>query len=129
MAQAHKPGIAETEQLLPLAREKFVSLTEQLFGGYAKIDAALAHTFRLAGEMVETADEIGLEPQIGQALFADLTRCADSIVLSRQQFLKVHRRAHKIRQSTTVGWEGCPFFFDGEPPVTATAPTPLRSVA
>lgn len=113
---------------LPLNTDKFHALTRQVFSTYTKLDAALAHTLRLSGDMVETAGEIGLEADVGQALFNELTKCVDTIVLSRQQFLKAHRRAHVIRKRTTVGWEGCPFGFDGEPAVAHSAPA-LRSVA
>lgn len=114
-----------SEQPLPVTHERFISLSDQILGTYNRIDKALAHTLRLSSELVETADEMGLEPQVGQALFADLTNCVGSMVLSRQQFLKVHRRAHSIRKNTTVAWEGCPFAFDGEP---ATIPV-LKAVA
>ncbi|WIW90463.1 hypothetical protein K3M67_20840 (plasmid) [Sphingobium sp. V4] len=115
------------ESVLPLDRDRFLTLTESVFGTYTHIDAAMAHTLRLAGDMVETAGEIGLEPNVSQSLFDDLKNCIGTLLLSRQQFLKVHRRAHSIRQRTTVAWEGCPYTIDGEP-ATSAAPVQLKAV-
>ncbi|NWK94349.1 hypothetical protein DM806_01340 [Sphingobium lactosutens] len=116
------------ETILPLDRDRFLTLTESVFGTYTHIDAAMAHTLRLAGDMVETAGEIGLEPNVSQSLFNDLTSCLGTMLLSRQQFLKVHRRAHAIRKRTTVAWEGCPYTIDSEP-ATSSVPVQLKVVA
>lgn len=114
-----------SQPLLPLSDERFQSITNQIFGTYANIDTALAHTLRLSGDLVETAQEIGLEPNVSQALFADVSVCLGTMLQTRKEFLKVHRRAHSIRSRTTKAWEGCPFSLDEEP----VAPPVLRAVS
>lgn len=113
---------------MPVTHERFLHLTAQISGGYSKLDTALAHTLRMAGDMVETAEQMGLSPQVGQALFTDLARCTDAIIQSRSQFLKAHRRAHKIRRSTTVAWEGCPIFSELDQADAESSPVGLHVV-
>lgn len=102
------PKTMTKDEALPLSREKFLDLTNQMFGAYRHIDTALAHTLRMTSDMVETAGDIGLQPESGQLLFDDLSACLTRMVETRRQLLSAHRRAHVIRKRTTQAWEGCP---------------------
>jgi|DeeseametaMP0747_FD_contig_21_552966_length_684_multi_5_in_0_out_0_1 hypothetical protein len=106
---------SSSDRKIELSREDFHALTGQLFGAYHKLDDALAHTLQMAGEMVRTASQSGLQPESGQLLFDDITSCLDTMVASRKQLVKAHRRAHVIRMRTTQAFEGCPPPYAAEP--------------
>ncbi|HEX7857680.1 MAG TPA: hypothetical protein VF503_28725 [Sphingobium sp.] len=111
---------------LQLDECRFLQLTQDLKKAYEQIDGALAQTLRLNADMVDTAQEIGLEPEIGQKLFLDLTDCIGTMVDTRQKMVAVHTRATAIRMRTSQAAraDGC------WPPIGASEEAPtLRSVA
>ena len=59
--------------------------------------------------MIDTAQEIGLEPEQGQKLFAELTESVGTMITSRQQMVAAHTRATAIRMRTNQAArsEGC----------------------
>jgi len=86
---------------LRLSDQKFHQLTGQLRQAYQKLDGTLMDTLLLNAAMIETAQEIGLEPQVGQKLFADFTDCVTTMMESRQKLVAAHTRATAIRMRTT----------------------------
>jgi hypothetical protein len=112
---------------LQLTDARFVALTGQVKVVYERIDGALVEALRLNAEMIETAQEIGLEPEVGQKLFLELNECVGTMIISRQQMVAVHSRATGIRMRTSqaVRADGCwpwPSGIDSE----KAAPTNLR---
>lgn len=95
-------------QKIEMDREDFHRLTGRLFGAYQKLDDTLAHALDMASDMVRTASRSGLQPETGQLLFNDVAQVVDTIVASRKQLVKTHRRAHVIRMRSTQAFEGCP---------------------
>lgn len=85
---------------LHLSEERFTSLTAQVKQVYERIDGALVQTLKLNAEMIETAQEIGLEPEIGQKLFAEITDCVGTMMTSREKMVAAHTRATGIRMRT-----------------------------
>jgi hypothetical protein len=83
-----------------LSDGRFTSLTSQLKQVYERIDGALVETLRLNAEMIETCQEMGLEPEVGQRLFVELNDCVGTIVESRQKMVVAHTRATGIRMRT-----------------------------
>lgn len=69
---------------LKLSDARFLQLTAQVRQVYERIDGALAQALRLNADMIETAQEIGLEPEVGQKLFVDLTECVGTMMQSRE---------------------------------------------
>jgi hypothetical protein len=55
---------------LHLTDVRFVALTGQVKTVYERIDGAMVEALRLNANMIETAQEMGLEPEVGQKLFA-----------------------------------------------------------
>lgn len=85
---------------LHLSEQRFTSLTAQVKQVYERIDGALVHTLKLNAEMIETAQEIGLEPEIGQKLFSDFNECVGTMMASREKMVVAHTRATGIRMRT-----------------------------
>jgi hypothetical protein len=85
---------------------QFVSLTTQVKEVYERIDGALVETLRLNAEMIRTAQQIGLEPEVGQRLFSELSACVDTMMTSRQQMVAAHTRATAIRMRTNQAARG-----------------------
>jgi hypothetical protein len=83
-----------------LSDRRFTSVTTHLRQVYERIDGALVETLRLHAEMIETCQEMGLEPEVGQRLFAELNECVGTIVESRQKMVAAHTRATGIRMRT-----------------------------
>jgi hypothetical protein len=106
--QTHEAPFSSTKDPIHLSREDFLALTGKLNGAYRHLDAALAHTLEMAGDMVRVASKNGLQPETGQLLFDDLTSCLGTMVQTRSQLVKAHRRAHVIRGRSTQAMEGCP---------------------
>jgi hypothetical protein len=86
---------------LSLSDRKFHQLTGQLRDAYAKLDGTLIDTLLLSAAMIETAQEIGLEPEVGQKLFADFNDCVGTLMDGRQKMVAAHTRATAIRMRTT----------------------------
>lgn len=94
---------------MQLTDRRFLSLTSQVKQVYDRIDGALVEALRLNIEMIETAQEIGLEPEIGQKLFAELDDCVGTMMESRQKMVAAHTRATGIRMRTNQATraDGC----------------------
>lgn len=126
MSKTMRASRAAAAQKLHLTDTRFEELTAQLRGVYETLDSALVRSLRLHADMVETAQEIGLEPEEGQKLFVECTSCTGAIVDSRKRMVDVHTRATIIRMRTNQaerGW-GCWDGMTQEEPVKQ-----LRSVA
>ncbi|MCH4150611.1 MAG: hypothetical protein LKF30_01470 [Sphingobium sp.] len=112
---------------LKLSDARFLQLTAQVRQVYERIDGALAQALRLNADMIETAQEIGLEPEVGQKLFVDLTECVGTMMQSREKMVAAHTRSTGIRMRTSQAAraDGCwPGGITNEPVVTH-----LRTVA
>jgi len=112
---------------LKLSDQRFLQLTTQVKQVYDRIDGALAQTLRLNADMIETAQEIGLEPEVGQKLFVDLNECVGTMMVSREKMVAAHTRATGIRMRTdqAVRADGCWPWLSGsaeEPTVTRLRP-------
>lgn len=86
---------------LRLTDQRFHQLTGQLRDAYAKLDGTLIDTLLLNAAMIETAQEIGLEPEVGQKLFADFNDCLVTLMDGRQKMVSAHTRATAIRMRTS----------------------------
>jgi hypothetical protein len=91
---------------LQLSDNRFLSLTAQVKQVYDHIDSALIEALQLNVEMIRTAQEIGLEPEVGQKLFAELDECVGTIMDSRQKMVVAHTRATGIRMRTNQATRG-----------------------
>ena len=114
---------------LHLSSDRFVALTSQVKSVYDRIDGAMVEALRLNADMIETAQEIGLEPEVGQKLFAELNTCVGTMMTSREQMVSAHTRATGIRMRTTQAEraDGCyPWPGGGIDTVEKAAPTHLR---
>lgn len=83
-----------------LGRENFLRLTRQMNNTYVKLDETLAHTLRMTADMIDTAQQIGLEPERGQKLFKRLAKCSDSMMATRDDVIAAHLEATRIRMRT-----------------------------
>lgn len=83
-----------------LSELRFTSLTTQIRQVYERIDSALVQALKLNADMIETAQEIGLEPEVGQKLFAELGECVGTMMASREKMVAAHTRATGIRMRT-----------------------------
>lgn len=117
---------AESE--MHLSDQRFQQLTGQVKQVYDKIDGALIDTLLLNAAMIETAQEIGLEPEVGQKLFADFNDCLTTMMDSRQKMVTAHTRATGIRMRTNqaVRGEGCWPWPGGGGGIEQEAPVQLR---
>jgi hypothetical protein len=108
MPMENRKHRAETAEL-HLGHERFVELNSALRESYSRLDSALAHSLRMAAAMIETAQEIGLEPEKGQKLFRKLQAFSGNVMSSRDDLISVHLEATKIRMRTdqAVVAEGC----------------------
>lgn len=86
---------------MQLSEERFASLTGQLRQVYDRIDGVLVETMKLSIGMIETAQEIGLEPEVGQKLFDEFNDCVGTMMASRQKMVAAHTRATGIRMRTS----------------------------
>jgi hypothetical protein len=99
---------AENSELY-LGHERFVELNGALQETYERLDGTLAHSLRMMAAMVETAHEIGLEPERAQKLFKKLQDFSGNVMSSREDLISVHLEATRIRMRTdqAVVSEGC----------------------
>lgn len=110
---------------LYLGHERFLELNGQLRETYARLDDTLALSLRMMASMIDTAQEIGLEPERGQKLFRKLQTFSGNVMSSREDLISVHLEATRIRMRTdqAVVSEGCypykPYGLDDEEPTTA----------
>lgn len=100
MSHENRTARAATSKLR-LSEQRFHSLTSQVRQVYERIDGALVQTLKLNADMIETAQEIGLEPEIGQKLFAELGECFGTMIASRERMVAAHTRATAIRMRTS----------------------------
>lgn len=108
MSHENRAKRAAQTQLV-LSERRFRELTSQVKGVYNGIDEALVRALRLQIDMIETAQEIGLEPEIGQKLFDELNGCIGGMVNTRDKMVSAHTRATAIRMRTSQAArsEGC----------------------
>jgi hypothetical protein len=99
---------ADTAELY-LGHERFLELNGALQETYERLDGTLAHSLRMMAAMVETAQEIGLEPERGQKLFRKLQNFSGNVMSSRDDLISVHLEATRIRMRTdqAVVADGC----------------------
>lgn len=114
---------------LYLDDKTYGDLTQKVKEAYDRIDGALAHTLRLNADMIETAQQIGLEPELGQKLFVDFNDCIDTMMTSRQKMVAAHTRATGIRMKTNQAETGAGCWSYMRTQSSETMATPLRSVA
>lgn len=127
---------AESSELY-LGHERFLELNGQLRETYARLDDTLAHSLRMMASMIETAQEIGLEPEKGQKLFRKLQTFSGNVMASREDLISVHLEATRIRMRTdqAVVAEGCYPYYpykidDGQSEAADRSAEPtLRAVA
>lgn len=115
---------------LHLSDARFAALTTQVKQVYDRLDGALIEALRLNADMIVTAQEIGLEPEIGQKLFSELNDCVGTMMTSRQQMVRAHTRATGIRMRTNqaIRGDGCwPWPSEGIETEAVTAPIHLRA--
>ncbi len=87
--------------------------------------------------MIDTAQEIGLEPERGQKLFKKLQNFSGNVMSSREELISVHLEATRIRMRTdqAVVADGCYPYYpykidDGQAEASnRTAEQKLRAVA
>lgn len=122
---------------LHLGHERFVELNGALRETYERLDGALAHSLRMMASMIDTANEIGLEPERGQKLFRKLQTFSGNVMASREDLISVHLEATRIRMRTdqAVVADGCYPYYpykidDGQAEAADHAESPtLRAVA
>lgn len=85
---------------LHLSNERFIALTTQVQSVYERLDGAMVEALRLNANMIETAQEIGLEPEVGQKLFGEFTECVGAMMVSREKMVAAHTRSTGIRMRT-----------------------------
>lgn len=107
----------------------FRDLTMKVREAYDRIDGALVHTLRLNADMIETARDIGLEPEVGQKLFLDFNDCIDTMMVSRQKMVTAHTRATGIRMRTNQAETGVGCWPGISTDTAAERKPALRSVA
>ena len=102
---------------LYLGRKRFLELNSQLQETYAHLDSAISQALRMTASMVDTAHEIGLEPEKAQKLLRKLGAFNNNVLDSRDELISAHLEATKIRMRTdqAVTSEGCfPSPFEGQ---------------
>lgn len=122
---------------LYLGHERFTELNGALRETYERLDGTLAHSLRMMAAMIDTANEIGLEPERGQKLFRKLQAFSGNVMSSREDLIAVHLEATRIRMRTdqAVVADGCypyyPYKIDDGQAEAAdkTAEPTLRAVA
>ena len=99
---------AETSELY-LGHQRFLELNGALQETYERLDGTLAHSLRMMAAMIDTAQEIGLEPERGQKLFKKLQDFSGNVMSSREDLISVHLEATRIRMRTdqAVVGAGC----------------------
>ena len=92
-----------------LGRERYLELTGQLRETYEKLDGTLSHALRMTAAMIDTCQEMGLEPEKGQKLFIGLSKFSEGIIANREELISAHLEATKIRMRTdqAVTNDGC----------------------
>jgi hypothetical protein len=98
-----------TKSELYLGHDRFVELNGALRETYERLDGTLAHSLRMMAAMIDTAQEIGLEPERGQKLFRKLQQFSGNVMSSREDLISVHLEATRIRMRTdqAVVADGC----------------------
>lgn len=110
---------------LYLGHERFLEINGALRETYERLDSTLAHSLRMMAAMIDTAHEIGLEPERGQKLFRKLQTFSGNVMSSREDLISVHLEATRIRMRTdqAVVSEGCypykPYGMDEDQPMAA----------
>ena len=120
-----------------LGHERFLELNGALRETYQRLDGTLAHSLRMMAAMIDTAQEIGLEPERGQKLFKKLQNFSGNVMSSRDDLISVHLEATRIRMRTdqAVVADGCypykPYALDADQPVAVAQSDEhkLRAVA
>jgi hypothetical protein len=99
---------AETNEL-HLGHQRFVELNGALRETYERLDGTLSQSLRMMAAMIDTAQEIGLEPERGQKLFRKLQTFSGNVMSSREDLIAVHLEATRIRMRTdqAVVADGC----------------------
>jgi hypothetical protein len=99
---------AETSEL-HLGHQRFVELNGALRETYERLDGTLSQSLRMMAAMIDTAQEIGLEPERGQKLFRKLQTFSGNVMSSREDLIAVHLEATRIRMRTdqAVVADGC----------------------
>ncbi len=94
---------------LYLGHERFLELNGALRETYERLDGTLSHSLRMMAAMIDTAQEIGLEPERGQKLFRKLQTFSGNVMSSREDLISVHLEATRIRMRTdqAVVADGC----------------------
>ena len=94
---------------LYLGHQRFLELNGALQETYERLDGTLAHSLRMMAAMIDTAQEIGLEPERGQKLFKKLQNFSGNVMSSREELISVHLEATRIRMRTdqAVVADGC----------------------
>lgn len=94
---------------LYLGHERFLEINGALRETYERLDSTLAHSLRMMAAMIDTAHEIGLEPERGQKLFRKLQTFSGNVMSSREDLISVHLEATRIRMRTdqAVVSDGC----------------------
>lgn len=103
-------AVRATNSTLILGRQRFLKLSGEMSEAYLKLDKALTHTLRLTADMIETAYEIGLEPDKGHKLFDGLANCANGMMSTRKDLIAAHLESTRIRMRTDQAEtaDGCP---------------------
>ena len=86
-----------TERRMPLTKDAAQAVVVDLNKAYAQIDDVLAHTLRASANMIDVGRSMGLDPLSGQQIYADLGRCANSILEGRESLVAAHNKAHRFR--------------------------------
>ena len=94
---------------LHLGHKRFLELNGALRETYERLDGTLSHSLRMMAAMIDTAQEIGLEPERGQKLFRKLQAFSGNVMSSRDDLISVHLEATRIRMRTdqAVVADGC----------------------
>ncbi len=136
MPELNRKERAERSEL-HLGHQRFLELNGALQETYERLDGTLAHSLRMMAAMIDTAQEIGLEPERGQKLFKKLQNFSGNVMSSREELISVHLEATRIRMRTdqAVVADGCypykPYGLDADQPVAVAQPDEhkLRAVA
>ena len=101
----------ENERPMPLTKDAAQAVVIDLNKAYAQIDDVLAHTLRASANMIDVGRSMGLDPLSGQQIYADLGRCANAMLESRESLVAAHKKAHRFRKLSEMADEdmfGCP---------------------
>ena len=86
--------------------EQFHRLTDKIKGTYSRLDQTRCDALRLEAELLEVAEEIGLEPKLTQEIITRSSICLETMRDTRKNLVAVHNFTTGIRMQTNQAERG-----------------------